>query len=107
MNSTLKPCEADPIGMTFVLHSARVASLIVLCLLLTSEDAAVYYWEWEKGSVDAGRPLDSAGVILQARGQNSEVLFLLTFFFVAFGGLCASFSFWIESFVSLDLVGFL
>lgn len=80
MNSTLKPCEADPIGMTFVLHSARVASLIVLCLLLTSEDAAVYYWEWEKGSVDAGRPLDSAEVILHARGQNSEVLFLLTFF---------------------------
>lgn len=80
MNSTLKPCEADPVGMTFVLHSGRVASLIVLCLLLTSEDVTVYYWQWEKGSDDAGRPLDSAGVIVHTRGQNSEVSFLLTFF---------------------------
>lgn len=39
--------------MTFVLHSGRVAPLIVLCLLLTSEDVAVYCWEWEKGSEDA------------------------------------------------------
>lgn len=77
--------------MTFVLHSARVASLIVLCLLLPSEDVTVYYWDWEKGSVHAGRPLDSAGVILHTRGQNSEVLFLLTFFCGLWWPLCLIF----------------
>lgn len=34
--------------MTFVLHSARVAPLIVLCLLLASEDGTVYYWDGRK-----------------------------------------------------------
>lgn len=79
--------------MSFLLHSARVASLIVLCLLLTSEDVTVYYWEWEKGSVGAGRPLDSAGVIWDTRGQNSEssVLFLLTFFCGLWWPLCLIF----------------
>lgn len=77
--------------MTFVLHSARVAPLIVLCLLLTSEDVAVYYREWEEGSVSAGRPLGSAGVMLHTRGQNSEVLFLLTFFCGLWWPLCLIF----------------
>lgn len=90
MNSTPQPCEADPVWMSFVLHGARVASPIVLCLL-TSEDVTVYYWEWEEGSVGAGRPLDSAGVVLDTRGQNSEVLFLLTFFCGLWWPLCLIF----------------
>lgn len=90
MNCTLKPCEADPIEVTFVLHSGRVASLIVLCLLLTSEDVTVYYGS---GSRDQRmlRPLDSAGAMPHTRGQNSEVSFLLTFFCGLWWPLCLMF----------------
>lgn len=66
--------------MTFVLHNARVASLIAPCLLLSWEDVTFYYWEWEKQSDYAGRPLVSAGVILDTGGRDSWVLLLLTFF---------------------------